>query len=241
MRHRAVHRAALCLLLSPGGWAAADIDLEFREEVPVVDIGDEVRVGLYAVSDSATDQTLSVIEAVVTWDATRLLFTGVDATGAAPLLSSGFPAVGSGGLNEANPPQDGDAFYLALGPLGNPVDATPAGTLITTFVFEALHSGPDVPIALEASGGSPLQETVVYDGKTPNTVVTGALLDGAVSISCGPADLDIPFGQLNFDDVVAFLTLFGAMDPLVDYDIPFGQWDFSDVIAYLILFGQGCP
>jgi len=55
------------------------------------------------------------------------------------------------------------------------------------------------------------------------------------------ADLAEPFGQLDFSDVVAFLTAFGAQAPEADLAAPFGQWDFSDVVAFLTSFGAGCP
>ncbi|MEZ6243108.1 MAG: GC-type dockerin domain-anchored protein [Phycisphaerales bacterium] len=56
-----------------------------------------------------------------------------------------------------------------------------------------------------------------------------------------PADLAEPQGQLDFSDVVAFLTAFGAMDPSADFATPTGQFDFSDVVAFLTAFGAGCP
>ncbi|MEZ6243347.1 MAG: GC-type dockerin domain-anchored protein [Phycisphaerales bacterium] len=61
------------------------------------------------------------------------------------------------------------------------------------------------------------------------------------SAGCNAADLAEPFGQLNFDDVIAFLTAFGNMDPAADLAEPFGQFNFDDVIAFLTIFGAGCP
>ena len=58
---------------------------------------------------------------------------------------------------------------------------------------------------------------------------------------CNDADLAEPFGSLDFSDVAAFLTAFGANDPAADLAAPFGQWDFSDVAAFLAAFGAGCP
>ena len=60
-------------------------------------------------------------------------------------------------------------------------------------------------------------------------------------MDCGIADLDVPFGVLDFSDVIAFLNAFDAMDPVADLDVPIGQFDFSDVIAFLIAFSAGCP
>ncbi len=58
---------------------------------------------------------------------------------------------------------------------------------------------------------------------------------------CSAADLDEPYGQLDFSDVVAFLGAFAAMGPEADLAAPTGQWDFSDIVAFLGLFGAGCP
>ncbi len=59
--------------------------------------------------------------------------------------------------------------------------------------------------------------------------------------TCGPADLAAPFGVLDFSDVLAFLTAFGAMDPAADLAAPLGVFDFSDVLAFLTAFAAGCP
>ncbi len=58
---------------------------------------------------------------------------------------------------------------------------------------------------------------------------------------CNIADLAIPFGVLDFDDVLAFLTAFDAMDPSADLAPAFGVFDFDDVLAHLTAFGAGCP
>ncbi len=61
------------------------------------------------------------------------------------------------------------------------------------------------------------------------------------SCDCGPADLAEPLGVLDFSDVLAFLTAFGAEDPAADLAPPAGVFDFSDVLAFLTAFGEGCP
>ncbi len=58
---------------------------------------------------------------------------------------------------------------------------------------------------------------------------------------CTPADLALPFGVLDFSDVVAFLTAFAAMEPGADLAPPLGVFDFSDVVAFLSAFAAGCP
>ena len=65
-------------------------------------------------------------------------------------------------------------------------------------------------------------------------------LDNCLGIVCS-ADLALPFGLLDFDDVLAFLTAFGASEPAADLSEPFGVIDFDDVLAFLVSFGNGCP
>jgi len=55
-----------------------------------------------------------------------------------------------------------------------------------------------------------------------------------------PADLAPPCGQLDFSDVLAFLTAFADGSPAADLASPDGVLDFSDVLAYLVAFGAGC-
>ncbi len=59
--------------------------------------------------------------------------------------------------------------------------------------------------------------------------------------ACSPADLDAPYGSIDFSDVVAFLVAFSASNPAADLAEPIGQWDFSDVVAFLTSFASGCP
>ncbi|MEZ6242331.1 MAG: GC-type dockerin domain-anchored protein [Phycisphaerales bacterium] len=66
-------------------------------------------------------------------------------------------------------------------------------------------------------------------------------LSAPANPGCNPADLDVPYGTLDFSDVIAFLTAFGTMQPAADLAVPFGTFDFSDVIAFLTAFGNGCP
>lgn len=62
-----------------------------------------------------------------------------------------------------------------------------------------------------------------------------------VRTACNEADLAEPYGELDFSDVVSFLTWFGSSLPGADLAPPFGVWDFSDVVAFLAAFGAGCP
>ena len=56
-----------------------------------------------------------------------------------------------------------------------------------------------------------------------------------------PADLDAPYGVLDFADVIAFLESFELGAPLADMAEPYHVHDFADVLAFLSSFGEGCP
>ncbi|MFI4896240.1 MAG: GC-type dockerin domain-anchored protein [Phycisphaerales bacterium JB059] len=58
---------------------------------------------------------------------------------------------------------------------------------------------------------------------------------------CNAADLAAPEGVLDFADVLAFLSAFGAGEPAADLASPEGVFDFADVLAFLSAFGAGCP
>ncbi len=71
--------------------------------------------------------------------------------------------------------------------------------------------------------------------------VSGGLLDPPPPDETCIADLAPPAGVLDFSDIIAFLSAFGAMDPAADLADPPGQFDFSDVVVFLTAFGAGCP
>ncbi|MEZ6243364.1 MAG: GC-type dockerin domain-anchored protein [Phycisphaerales bacterium] len=101
----------------------------------------------------------------------------------------------------------------------------------TTYTFslttESRPTTSDVTIALFRPGG--VQSSFTVPLPTPGLQF------------CSGADIAEPFGQLDFSDVVAFLTAFSQGLPIADYAEPFGQFDFSDVVAFLSEFAEGCP
>ncbi len=106
-------------------------------------------------------------------------------------------------------------------------------------------------LADDAAAGDEFGASVSIDGDTALVGAPGDDDNGSssgsayvIDLNCPtacPADLAEPFGVLNFSDVIAFLTAFGAMDPAADLAPPIGVFDFSDVVAFLASFGAGCP
>ncbi len=229
---------------------SGDINLEFRAVADVVAPGEIVEIGLYAVSDDASLQSFSAMEVIFDWDPTYLQFIGIDDTGAVALQSSFLPYPDGTGLNEADPPQDGDGLYIAWAKPGLPVDATPDGVLITTFQYEAqeVTAGTDVGIAEEWTGESGTFYTFVVDGEIPGLHVEGLLIGTSIAVllPCA-ADITgsegIPDGVVDVLDLLAVLSqwgLSGTADITGPDEIPDGIVDVLDLIAVLAAWGP-CP
>ncbi|MFN0135668.1 MAG: hypothetical protein ACKVS9_06060 [Phycisphaerae bacterium] len=223
--------------------ALAAINLEFRKPAQSVCVGDPVRIGLYAVSSDASTPVLAAIDLVFSWDPAYLDLQGVDGTGATTLFGSFFPPSDPFGLNEVVPPQDGDGLYIAYAPLGTPVPATPAGTLITTFVFTAIANTPGPSfVTIEPTGGTPLIATNVWSGVEPGTPVTGTLDFARVGVGfqiC-PGDIDDDL-DIELTDLSLMLSVFGSIgshpaDLDCDDDV-----DLTDLSMLLSYFGGSCP
>lgn len=166
--------------------AAGSIDVTFSPVNSTVSVGDTVDVQVFVTSDTSDDQLMAAMQAIFTWETTYLQLTGHSQAGAVNLLFSGFPA-DPYGINESSPPQDGTGLYQALAPLGNPVAATASGTLLTTLQFLALAPTEATLIDMLESAGDPQGNTIVFDGTTPNTDVTGILTGTQVMIIPAPA------------------------------------------------------
>jgi len=172
----------LAVVVAPSATLADEIliNLEWRPASQMVWVGDMVNVGLYAVVDQGT-QLFRALDMVFTWEPDYLGLLGLDDTG--DLWSSGFPTYGDHGLNETDPPQDGDGYYRAFAQAGEPIEITTAGFLLTTFVFSAVAPTPETLVDIPPSGGTPPPlETTVWGGPGANTDVTGTLGDAWVQI-----------------------------------------------------------
>ncbi len=180
LMHNLVIRVALAPALAvfvAASTARADIDLEWRPGAQAVEVGDTAEIGLYAVSDSNEDQLLAAMDVIIAWDPGFMRLIGVDDTGAPEWAFSGFlpdPFF----INEVLPPEDGNGLYTAWGSFGKTVAATPEGTLITTFQFEALRETPLTELMILRQlriPPNPEGRTAVYDGRVPGKEVTGKL------------------------------------------------------------------
>jgi hypothetical protein len=223
----------------------ANIDLELRPMIRTTCVGLDVQLGLYAVSDDPNaPQNLSAMDVIIAWDPAYLQLLGNVDPGTPTWFVSTFIIPDPYGLNEANPPQDGDGIYTALAPLGTAVDATPEGTLITTFEFVALAEVSGTLVELLDSAGNPLGHTRVFSGDEPNLIVTGTLSGSSVDIvliTC-PGDLDHD-GEVTLSDLALLLSNYGtsagATPDEGDMDCD-GDVDLADLAALLSVYGTTC-
>jgi len=222
--------------------ATADIDLSLIPVDDVVTVGDVIAIEVVISSDSDEDQLMAAMQMIFAWNTDVMQLIGNDDTGAVELLFSGFPA-DPYGINESDPPQDGDGLYQALAPLGVPVAATPEGTLLTTLLFEALEPATPTWVELLPTAGDPPGDTVIFDGTVPNLDVTGVLTDAALTIlpSC-PWDLNDD-GDINGADLLILLSGWGDCDDPGNCPADFnddGGTDGADLLILLSNWGV-CP
>ncbi|HYE60559.1 MAG TPA: hypothetical protein VD997_01065 [Phycisphaerales bacterium] len=182
---------ALVGLSALASQSLAGVGLELRPSLQTANVGDTVTFGIYAVADAGVPQALSAVQVVLAWEPAYLQMLSNSNAGAVSLLSSAFTSPDPYGLNESLLPQDGNALYLAYAGLGTPVQATPAGVLLTTFRFQTLSPVSFTPVSLLTSGGSPVGFSTVFDGTVPNLDVTGALSGGGVQIVPAPGALGL--------------------------------------------------
>ncbi len=106
-------------------------------------------------------------------------------------------------------------------------DAGAYGLRVLEMPFLALHDDLAIRFTGQGSGGVWRVDDLLLGLEAP-------------APDC-PADLAEPMGTLDFADVLAFLSAFGAQAPEADLSEPFGAFDFADVLAFLSSFGAGCP
>jgi hypothetical protein len=142
---------AVLVVAACAAHAPAAIDLEWRPLALTASVNQAFGLGLYAVPDGPQPQAFSSVQVILAWDPACLQLTGHSTAGALGFLGSSFLAGDSFGLNEANPPRDGDAMWVGLGPLGGELLAQPGGSLLTTILFKARQPTPATAVTLLAS------------------------------------------------------------------------------------------
>lgn len=172
--------------------ANASINLEFRPVAQTVNLGSNFDVGLYAVSDNASNQSISSIDVILNWDPTVISISGLNNNGPYGWLASNFPNDSSAdGLNAPYTPvpgNDGTAYYRSFRNFSNPAFATPAGLLVTTFQFGAIALTSSTNLSILPAFGS-FTRSFVVDGFVAGQEVTGSLGQAKITVVPEPATL----------------------------------------------------
>ena len=220
----------------------AEVNLEWRPAAQAVCVNDTVEIGLYVVSDDATDQTVGAISVILLWDPTQLELLGKEENGPYAWMSSEFPDDSAlDGLNAPFtgpspfvPDNDGDANFVAWAPFAPspPAIAVPDGLLVVTFVFRLLVSETG-QIEIPRTFGT-FTVTAVFDGEVPGLNVTGQISGPAtIGIGCLPPAVSavgsryLEVTPAPCEPAVALVLMGGTLDPSVSCVSQYLQSDGS--------------
>lgn len=244
-RHNLDSTRVAAMIVAAMATSAANADslgLVLRPSASLVTAGQTVDVRL-AVKYQTTGpfvapqaQSFLALDVVLSWDPTKLQFLGLSSTGSIPMLFSYLPAPAQDytGLNEFNPPRDGDLFYTGATPLGQPRNVTEADAQVTTFRFRVLGTWASTEVrALPSRTVLAYAETIVYDGTTPGLGVTGTLTPAQVRQCI--ADLDRT-GGVDGADLALLLAAYGQPSATADLDKS-GTVDGADLGLLLSAWG----
>ena len=169
-------RATLLVAIATGCFAASAqaqsiVDLQLVGPATPIIPGQIFDVKLRAArQDPTLAASFVAIDCIVGWNPADVKFLSISTTGSVPLSSSYLPspAVDYTGINEANPPADGNLLYYALTQLGNPRAVPAAGVQVVTFRFQSvgLFTSTSISVIDNLTATYPT-ETIVYDGVVP--------------------------------------------------------------------------
>ncbi|MEZ6241921.1 MAG: GC-type dockerin domain-anchored protein, partial [Phycisphaerales bacterium] len=182
----------------------------------------------------------------IIWGQTQNItnLTGGSATARYSLIGGSYPGIGNINLNPVFETDAGAVQFYRLAAGSPGIDRGENASAPTDFLDLDKDLDESEAAYADLLGGERFVDdpaTVDMGSGTAPIVDMGASEYFIASPGCNEADLDEPYGTLDFSDVIAFLTAFGTMSDEADLVAPFGQWDFSDVIAFLTAFGGGCP
>ena len=169
-------RATLLAAIATGCFAASAqaqsiVDLQLVGPATPIIPGQIFDVKLRAApQDPTLAASFVAIDCIVGWNPADVKFLSISTTGSTPLSSSYLPSPANDytGVNEANPPADGNLLYYALTSLGNPRAVPAAGVQVVTFRFESVGLFTSTSISvIDNLTATYLTETIVYDGVVP--------------------------------------------------------------------------
>lgn len=156
-----------------------------------VTVGRSVVIDLIATSNTCSDETISGINAILTWNPNELSLTAL-LGGDVTWTIVGFPDDSSlDGLNDPYsdvPGNDGDAFFEGFSGFGQIVQIATTGTVVARFEFETLTASTSTLISLAPQLGTFTQSRVIGTGEFQGIGITGSL--NAANLTLIPCQLD---------------------------------------------------
>jgi len=172
---------AVLVCLAVASVSSAAVNMEFRPAAGSYAVGDDVVLGLYAVSDAPGGQSIAAMDMVIVWDPTYL--SGVSLGDPQDCwMIDGFFDGDLEGLNENL--NDGAVYYSAMANLGEKLQIDSAGLLCVDLEFKALAPVSSTLVRIIASQGA--DSSRVLDGTVPNLDVKGTLGTANISIGAVP-------------------------------------------------------
>ena len=197
------------------------------------DAGTPITIDIAFTNSDAPNSGIAVMNAAITVNG-----PGAASVVSPPVFVDIWPVVFGQSSTVVTPDLNGGFTELRgarFGPILNPPVLVSYDVVFTqpgTYTVEiASVSGNGIGLAVD--GGLPFDPaSVQFLGTTIEVGGTG---------QCSPADLVMPFGIVDLDDVDGFISAFLDGDPSADLVFPFGVVDLDDVDAFITAFLAGCP
>ncbi|MGJ8636804.1 MAG: choice-of-anchor B family protein [Phycisphaerales bacterium] len=109
------------------------------------------------------------------------------------------------------------------------------GWNVYTFDLSEIFTAPSTQVRIRFRAGDTGEGSVVEAGVDAVKIELASCVDAPDCIADINGD-----GVLDFFDISAFLTAFGAQDPSADFSGD-GAFDFFDISGFLTAFSAGCP
>jgi hypothetical protein len=225
--------------------AMADVHLSFSAVPGGTQAGDTFTVTLRAVGDGVAPENVTGVSAVFGWDPGHVSLVSWTGNGDLP-FSVGMLFPEGTGINEADPPADGDAFVVGFGGPSDILTVPAKGSVeIGTLEFRACTETKATAIdIIAAAGPDDLVRSSVF-GDEPGEEVTGSLVGTTVQVvgsaQCGEVEDPCPAdvtgdNDVNVEDIIRLFLMWDTDDADADVDGN-GIVGVSDVLLLVSSWG----
>ncbi len=194
----------------------ASVDMILSPTPQTKAVGQIVEITLSVRASGAVPEQFSGLDAILSWDSTKLQFINADTSVAGyPWLQAGF-FNNPDGLNNPPNPTAGKGDYTVLAIPGSPAVAPvgPAELIVVKFRFQAIGGTPGTVVTLLPTFGT-FSRTRVY-GPTPGSDVTGNINTSVTIKIVAPCSPTV--GDVNGDTVITAADIDAAIAVYLGFD-----------------------